>query len=129
MTTGAAVLLSLATTAAALLTSCGTDRPKAIDEATASAGSADRPACNDLVGETMTEDFGGCESGGLFIGADKIECADGRLLVIPAIAEPGALSVTQINESVWGFVGQPMQAGSGDGELYAAMSIDCTDEF
>lgn len=117
MTPKRLLMVCVATVAAAVFCACGTDQPESHDEsAGADVAGTKTPACADLVGQTMTADFAGCESGGRFIETTRTECADGRVLIAPDLAKAGDWTEAQIRESVWGFVGQPIQASAGDGE-------------
>lgn len=118
----------LATGVAALLCACGTDGPDSNDElAGADVGGTKAADCADLLGRTVTAGFAGCDSGGRFIKATSTACADGRTLIAPDLGQVDEWTEAQVGESVWGFVGQPFQAGAGDGELHATMFIDCND--
>lgn len=114
--------------AATLFGACGTGQPKSDDEPVgARRPGTETPACAELVGRAMTAGFAGCESGGRFIEATRTPCADGRVLIAPDYARSGSWTDAQIDEVVWGFVGERIQAGAGDGALYATMFIDCND--
>lgn len=101
MTPKRLLMVCRATVAGALLCACGTDHQESNDEsAGADVGDTKTPACASLVGQTMTSDFAGCESGGRFIEATRTKCADGRILIAPDLANVDDWTEAQIDESV-----------------------------
>ncbi|WP_157537585.1 hypothetical protein [Nocardioides sp. Root190] len=76
------------------------------------------PLCAELVGLRMPAALAGCEtSTGEFAPADERQCDDGRVFIatFPDKSE-------QADELIYGFVGEPIAANVGDGEMMSVLA-------
>lgn len=114
-----------ATLSVCALSSCGSETSGRMgaDEAgrtasaesngTPSAATEDGPAnCRELVGTVMSADFAGCRDRGKVASPIKVDCNDGRSIVL---AGP-----------IYGYVGEPIKLVDSSGRAYSSI-VGCND--